>query len=104
MISMIHRQQRIDRLLIGLPTCLVWLSGYVASHHLAVAPQSGEKDQFYSIFYHITLNSNCEAHRVSKKCKSCRRQGKKPKLILGDLSVFLKVKIMFKGHLITTKS
>jgi hypothetical protein len=28
---------------------LFWLSSYVASHHLAVVPQSGAKDQFYCI-------------------------------------------------------
>jgi hypothetical protein len=45
------------------------LSSYVASHHLAVAPQSGAKDQFYCTVYYITLNSNCEAQKVSKNLK-----------------------------------
>ncbi len=31
-------------------------------------PQSGEKDQFYCTFYHITLNV-CEAHRLSQSFK-----------------------------------
>ncbi len=48
---------------------LFWLSSYVASHHLAVSPQSGAKDQFYFTVYNITLNSNCEAQWVSKKLK-----------------------------------
>jgi hypothetical protein len=33
---------------------LFWLSSYVTSHHLAVAPQSGAKDQFYCTAYYIT--------------------------------------------------
>ncbi len=37
-----------------------------ASHHLAVASQTGAKDQFCCTVDYITLNSNCEAHRVSK--------------------------------------
>jgi hypothetical protein len=37
------------------------LSSYATSHHLALAPQSGAKDQFYFAVYYITLNSNCEA-------------------------------------------
>jgi hypothetical protein len=32
------------------------LSSYVASHNLAVAPQSCTKDQFYCSVYSITLN------------------------------------------------
>jgi hypothetical protein len=47
---------------------LFWLSGYVASHRLVVAPQSGAKDQFYCSF-NIALNSNCEAREVSKNLK-----------------------------------
>jgi hypothetical protein len=31
-------------------------SSYVASHHLAVAPQSGAKDQIYCKVYNITFN------------------------------------------------
>jgi hypothetical protein len=52
----------------GLPP-LFWLSRYVTSHHLAVAPQSGAKDQFYCTIYNITLNSNCEGQGVSKNLK-----------------------------------
>jgi hypothetical protein len=48
---------------------MFWLSSYVAGHHLAVAPQSGEKDQFYGTVYCITLNSNCEAQGVFKNLK-----------------------------------
>jgi len=48
---------------------LFGLSSYVASHHLAVAPQSGAKDQFYCTVYYITLNSNCEAQGASKNLK-----------------------------------
>jgi hypothetical protein len=34
-----------------------------------MAPQSDSEEQFYCTVYHITLNSNCEAHRASKKLK-----------------------------------
>jgi hypothetical protein len=34
-----------------------------------VAPQSGAKDEFYCTVNNTTLNSNCEAHRVSKNLK-----------------------------------
>jgi hypothetical protein len=51
------------------------LSSYVASHCLAVVPQSGAKEKFNCTVYYITLNSNCEALRASKnlKKKICRR-------------------------------
>jgi hypothetical protein len=42
------------------------LSSYVASHCLAVGPQSGAKQKFYCTVYYITLNSNGEAQRASK--------------------------------------
>jgi hypothetical protein len=62
-----HRQLKIHRLLIGTAsTGLFWFSSYVASHHLAVTPQSGAKDKFCYAVYNITLNSNCEAQRISK--------------------------------------
>ncbi len=48
---------------------MFWLRSYAASHHLAVAPQSGAKDQLYCTVYYITLNQNCEAQSVSKKEK-----------------------------------
>jgi hypothetical protein len=48
---------------------LFWLSSYVASQYLAVAPQSGAKDQFYYIVHYIILNSNCEAKRASNILK-----------------------------------
>jgi hypothetical protein len=54
------------------PACLV-LSSYVASHCLAVAPQSGAKQFFYCTFYYITLNSNCEAKRASKNLKKMQK-------------------------------
>jgi hypothetical protein len=46
---------------------LFWLSSNVASHHLAVVPQSSAKDQFYTKIYYITLNPSCISQRVSKK-------------------------------------
>jgi hypothetical protein len=52
----------------GLPA-LFWLISNVASLHLAVVPQLGDKDQFYCTVYYMTLNSNCQAHRVFKKWK-----------------------------------
>jgi hypothetical protein len=48
---------------------LFWLSSYVASHCMAVAPLSGAKQIFYCIVYYITLNSNCDAQRASKILK-----------------------------------
>jgi len=47
-------------------TVLFWLSSYVAGQHLAVALQSGAKDQFCYIVNHINSNLNCEAQRESK--------------------------------------
>jgi hypothetical protein len=35
-----------------------------------VAPQSGAKEKKYCTVYYITLNSNCEAHGVSKNLKN----------------------------------
>jgi hypothetical protein len=52
------------------PHALFWLSSYVASHYLAMVPQSSAKCQFYSTVYYIALNSNCEAQRVSKNLKN----------------------------------
>ncbi len=51
-----HRHKKIHRLLI-------------------VAPQSGEKDQFYWTVYYTTLNSNCEAQGVSKNLKKIAEDG-----------------------------
>jgi hypothetical protein len=48
---------------------LFWLSSYVTSHHLAVVPQSGAKDQLYCTVYYITLNSKFEAQGLSKNLK-----------------------------------
>jgi hypothetical protein len=63
------RQLKIDRLLISCLSALFWLSCYVASHHLAVAPQSSVKYQFYSTLYYITLNPIWLAQRASKNLK-----------------------------------
>jgi hypothetical protein len=43
------------------------LSSNVASHQLAVAPQSGAKEKFYCTVYYVTLNHNREAQRAFKK-------------------------------------
>jgi hypothetical protein len=51
------------------PACLVLVECYVASHCLAVAPQSGAKQIFYCFLYYITLNSNCKAQKASKNLK-----------------------------------
>jgi hypothetical protein len=48
---------------------LFGLISYGASHHLAMAPQSGAKDQFYCTVYYINFNSNFEAQGVSKNLK-----------------------------------
>jgi hypothetical protein len=48
---------------------MFWLISYVASHGLAVVPQSGVKENFYCTVYYITLNCNCEAQRASKNFK-----------------------------------
>jgi hypothetical protein len=66
---------------------LFWLSSYVASHHLAVAPQSGAKDQIYWTAYHISLNSNCEAKRVSKNLKNVEDSLRSKNQCRGDLNV-----------------
>jgi hypothetical protein len=58
------------RLLIGMLPALFWLSSYVTSHCLAVAPQSGGKQNFDCTVYYITLNSNYEAQRASKNLKN----------------------------------
>jgi len=55
---------------------LFWLSSYVTSHHLAVAPQSGAKDQFYNSAYYITLNQTSVDQKASKNnFKNFIRQG-----------------------------
>jgi len=38
------------------PPALFLFKNYVTSHCLALAPQSGAKDQFYYTVYYITLN------------------------------------------------
>jgi len=54
----------------------------VASHCLAVAPQSGSKQIFYSSVYYINLNSNSDAQRASKNLiKIVERWNKKPKIM-----------------------
>jgi hypothetical protein len=58
--------------LAGLPA-LFWLSSYVTSHCLAVAPQSGTKQIVYCAVYYITSNSNCEAHRASINLKKMQK-------------------------------
>jgi hypothetical protein len=72
-----HRHKRIHRLLVGMAhvPCF-WLSSYVASHHLAVAPQSSVKYQFYFTAYYTTLNWNCEAQRIKKNGKMLRLEAK----------------------------
>ncbi len=34
-----------------------------------MAPQSGAKQKIYCTVYRVTLNSNCDAQRASKKLK-----------------------------------
>jgi hypothetical protein len=48
--------------------------------YLAVAPQSSAKTQIYIIIYYITLNSNCEAHRVYKNLKKMWKRGLEAKI------------------------
>jgi len=61
-----HRQLRIDSLLIGMPLPAFYrLSTYVAPCNLTVVPQSSAKHQFHGTCCYKTLNSNCEAQRVS---------------------------------------
>jgi hypothetical protein len=48
---------------------LFWLSSYVASHYLAVAPQSGAKEIFLGAVNYISSNSNCKVQRASKNLK-----------------------------------
>jgi hypothetical protein len=44
---------------------LFWLRKFVASHCLAVAPQSSAKEISNCTVSYTTLNSNCEAQRAS---------------------------------------
>jgi hypothetical protein len=44
-VLLIDNREKIDCSL-AQPTALFWLSSFVGSHHLAVGPQTGEKDQF----------------------------------------------------------
>jgi hypothetical protein len=53
---------------------MFWLSSYVASHCLAMAPQSGPKGNFYCTVYYITLNLNCEAQIA---CKNLKKNGRR---------------------------
>jgi hypothetical protein len=46
---------------------LFWLSSYVAS------PNQAQNNFFISTVYYITLNSNCEAQRISKKLKKMQK-------------------------------
>ncbi len=86
----------------GLPA-LFWLSSYVTSHHLAMMPQSGAKDHFYSTVYYRTLNPICEAQRVPKICGGGVQVGWRIELDekKANLSVkylLCKKKIMFKSQ------
>ncbi len=60
-----HTYKRTDGFLTG-TTCLPCFGWKV---HLAVSPQSGSKQKIYCTVYYITINSNCEAERVSKNLK-----------------------------------
>jgi len=63
------RHKRIDCIFAWIASLILVASSYIASHHLAVAPQSGAKDQFYSTVDCITLNSYNEAQKISKNFK-----------------------------------
>jgi hypothetical protein len=78
------------------PLALFWLSSYVASHCLAVAPHSGAKQNFYCSIYYITLNSNCEAQRAYKNLKKIVEDRVRcQKKCTSDLSVIF---LLFKGE------
>ncbi len=62
------RQKRIHRVLIG--TACMLCFGWVFMLPLAVALQSGAKDQFYCTVYYKTLTSDCETRGVSKNWKN----------------------------------
>jgi hypothetical protein len=68
------------------------VGSYVVSSHLAVAPQSGAKYPFYCTVYCVTLNSNCEAWRVSKSLKKIEDNG-----VIGCIFLLLKEKIVFNS-------
>jgi hypothetical protein len=63
------------------------LGSYVAGCHLAVAPQSGAKDQFYCTVYYVTLNSNCDSQKASKNLKKIVEERVRSQIGMGDLSV-----------------
>jgi hypothetical protein len=78
------------------------LSSYVASHRLAVAPQSGAKQKNCTVYY-ITLNSNCDTQRASKnlikKLYKIELEAKiNAQVIRVYFFYFLKEKIMFKSQ------
>jgi hypothetical protein len=52
-----------------------WLSSYVASQDLAMAPQSSAKDQFYCTVYYITLNPICATQSFFKILKKMWKIG-----------------------------
>jgi hypothetical protein len=58
------------------PTCHVFLSSNITSHCLAVAPQSGAKQNFYCTINYKTLNSNCVAQRAFKKLQKIELEEK----------------------------
>jgi hypothetical protein len=73
---------------------LFWWSSYVASHGLAVAPQSGTKQIFCCTVYYITLNSNCDAQRVSKNFKKIMEDRVRSQMNVLFECIFL----LFKGE------
>jgi len=73
------------------PAWLFWLSSYVACRHLAVAPQSGAKHQFYRTVYNITLNQIFVAQKVLKNLKKIWKKELKIKINAYLNVIFLKL-------------
>jgi hypothetical protein len=71
------------------------LSNYIASHCLAVAPQSGAKQIFYCTVYYIALNSNCDAQRFKNVKKIVEDRVRSQNYCKSGMSVFF---LLFKGE------
>ncbi len=65
-----------------------------------MAPQSGAKDQFYCTVYYTSLNSNCEAQRVSKKLQKIELEAKINAWLIFVYFLLFNEKIILIGHYI----
>jgi len=80
---------------------LLWLSSYVASHCLALAPLRCKRKKYCTVNY-INSNLNCESQRIYKKIeKIVEDRVRIQNQCMSDLRVnyfIFKEKIVFKSH------